>query len=379
LNKLKKWVKNECLPRIVFIPFIVFKIIPVPFGIFNNFSKKLNEKKSTVLCIEAGAKGWESIEFKELHQSACEYIDTDSVHKVVIQRDDCYVSQIKKAIIELHPTHYLYDPRTGNQKWYVGIWQSFKVAWLLHIYGVVPIVLLTDLAFRNWRAQSAVVTSKRGTVIACIAHREISPIFPHRRLLAPSTMPLSMKTMGYLDDLYDRRPKDFTGLNKAVFTGSLYEPRTTILKNIANELESRGCELDFKGRKMGSSRMSDDEYWKILSHSAIIITTADQLESNHSDWTWIMHLLYRYLEVLAAGALLIAPEVPGIRRYFIPGEHFIPFTSTTDAAEQIEYYLSHNEERERIAQQGRAQAKALVKARTFWMIVDSSLGKDSIT
>jgi len=376
LNKLKEWVKNQCLPRIVFIPYFIFKIIPVPFGYIK---KNKVDKKDTILCVEAGVKGWESIEFKELYQSACEYIGKDSVHKVMIQSDDCYTSQLKTAIRELQPTHYLYDPRTGNQKWYIGMWQSYKVAWLLHIYGVVPVVLLTDLAFRTWRAQSAIVTAKYGIVISCIAPRKVSSIFPHSRLVGPSLMPLSVNTMSYLDALFEKRPTHFRPLKTAVFTGSLYEPRTTILKKIAAELDNYGCSLDFKGRKMGGARMSDDEYWKILSHSPIIITTADQLESKDSDWTWIMHLLYRYLEVLAAGALLIAPEVPGIRRYFIPGQHFIPFTSAADAAKKIDFYLSHHNEREMIAKQGREQAKALVAARTFWMNVDSGLGKNSLT
>ena len=377
LKNLKSWFKNQCIPRVVYIPFFIFKIFPIPFGVLNKSHKKLESNSSTSLCLEAGIHGWESIEFKELYQSACEYLGGDSVDKVIINRDTCYVTQIKKAILELQPTHYFYDPRTGSQKWYVGVWQAYRIAWLFHINGIIPVVLLTDLAIRSWRAQSGIVTAKRGCVISFVSSREVAPIFPHRRLISPSLMPLSEKTIEFLSDLFSQRPADPS--RKAIFTGSLYEPRTKILNEIKNKLSKDGYCLDIKGREMGGVRVSDLDYWKNLSHSLIVVTTADQLNSKNADWCCIQHMIYRYLEVIASGSLLIAPDVPGLRRYFLADEHFVSFTTSEDAAQKIRYYLDNEDDRSRIAKQGKERAQALVAARTFWLAIDVCLQSDSLT
>lgn len=377
MKKLLKWNKNCLLPRIVFIPFWIMRIVPIPFGVFGKKGAEQTKALPSVLCIEAGVRGWDSIEFKELYSSACEYLGNDRVHKVQIRKDESYLNQVKMALKGVRSSHYLYDPRTGSQKWYIGLWQAFNIAFLLHLHGVIPIVLLADLAVRTWRAQSAIVTAKRGTVIAFVSAKEISPIFPHRRLVAPSLMPLSETTMAFLDALFEKRPQ--SPPRKALFAGSLYEPRTTILREIADNLGSRGFSLEIRGRQMGSPRFPDLDYWSMLSHELIIVTTADQVDESAKDWKWIKQMIYRYLEVMASGALLVAPEVPGVRRYFVPGEHFVSFTSPAHASEVIEYFLINEAERAAIAQKGRARAKALVAARSFWVGVDIGLGKDSLT
>lgn len=376
-KNLKIWFKNQCIPRVVYIPFFIFKIFPIPFGLLNKYHKKLESNKSTSLCLEAGIKGWESIEFKELYKSACEYLGDNSVYKVIINRDTCYVTQIKKAILEFKPSHYLYDPRTGTQKWYLGLWQAYRIAWLFHINGIVPVVLLTDLSIRSCRAQSGIVTAKRGCVISFVSSREVAPIFPHRRLISPSLMPLSEKTIEFLSELFNQRPS--VPARKAIFRGSLYEPRTEILNEIKNKLSKSGYFLDIKGRENGGRRVSDLDYWKSLSHSLIVVTTADQNNRKNHDWCHIKQMIYRYLEVLASGSLLIAPDVPGLSRYFLAGKHFVSFTTTEDAAKKIRYYLDNEDDRSRIAKQGYERAHALVTARTFWLAIDVCLQTDSLT
>ena len=376
MNKCYTWFKDCVLPRIVFLPYWMMRIIPLPFGLFRKDRWKRKEIISSVLCIEAGERGWDSIEFKEFYMSACEYLACDRVHKVQIGKDASYLRQVRMALEDARPSHYLYDTRTGSHKWYMGLWQAFNIAFLFHLHGVIPIVLLAHLSARTWRAQSAIVTAKRGTVMVWASAKEVSPIFPHRRLVGPCLMPLSEKTMAFLDKLFERRPKN--PHRKALFVGSLYEPRTTTLREIAEELESRGFTLQIKGRELGSPRFADLDYWSTLSHELIIVTTADQEYSNN-DWKWIKYMVYRYIEVMASGALLVAPEVPGIRRYFVPGEHFVSFTSPAHASEVIEYYLVNEAERAVIANKGRTRAKALVAARSFWVGVDIGLGKDALT
>ncbi len=330
------------------------------------------------LCIEAGVKGWESIEFKELYQSAGEYLPPENVHRLIVQTKNSYLKQIAD-ILRLKPiTHYLYDPRTDNSDvaLWRPLWQSFRVAMLLHKHGVVPIVLLTDLAVRSWRTQAAVISAQKGVVICFMSPRRVGQIFPHRRLLGPSLMPFSVKTMQMLNGLIEQRQKNVPPT--AIFAGSLYEPRTTKLEQIRSGLASRGFVFDIKGRSMGSARVTDEEYWSRLCYSDIVVTTADQAIQNVNDWNHIPHLIYRYLEVLASGALLVAQDVPSVRRYFTPGIHFVSFDSPDDAIDVISYFLDNKTERLLIARQGKERAEKLISSRSFWLLTDSAIGVDSM-
>ncbi|MEJ7691768.1 glycosyltransferase [Daejeonella sp.] len=329
------------------------------------------------LCIEAGINGWDSIEFKELYQSACEFLSVNKINKIIIRPGESYLSQVRNELDKFSPTHYFYDPRTGSQEKILGLWQAFRISLLLYSRSIIPIVLLTDLSVRTWRTQSAIVTAMNGIVISFMSTRLAFPIFPHRRLMGPSLMPFSENTLKLLKTLKD----NITDVppNKAVFIGSLYEPRTSQLKEISEGLEVRNLTLEIRGRVLGAKRVPDSEYWSALINSPIIVTTAGQIETADTDWAWIPQLVYRYIEAMACGTLLIAPAVPGILRYFSPGEHFASFSSTQEAIDVIEYYLQNETERSVLAERGKARANSLIVSQTFWRCVDVNLGKDSLT
>jgi hypothetical protein len=371
--------KQTLLPRLCNIPYFLVWFILRFFSVvyWLNGSRRSCEAEPH-LCIEAGPGGWESIEFKELYQSACEYIPHKNVHRLIVQPDQCYLKQIANLIKSAPITHYLYDPRTDNSE--ILLWsallQSFRVAMLLNRHGIVPIVLLTDLSVRVWRSQAAVVSARKGLVVCFMSPRLVAPIFPHHRLLGPSLMPFSMQTLKMLNGLIEQRRKN--KIPTAVFTGSLYEPRATKLEQIRSGLAFRGLVFDVKGRPMGSARLSDIKYWSILSNADIVVTTADQAIQEVTDWTHIPHLVYRYLEVLASGSLLVAQDVPSVRRYFTPGIHFVSFDTPENAIDVISYFMGNEAERLLIARQGKARADALISSRSFWTMVDTGLGQDSL-
>lgn len=361
-------IKNYLLSRLAYFPFYLAKFI-----LLFSFSKKTDHAKESnaLFCIEAGEKGWESIEFKEIYQSAVEFIGNDKVLKLTIKRDADYISQVKDFIGCNKITHYLYDPRTGSQDFFTGLKQSFYMAFLLHSYRIIPIVLLTDLSVRTWRSQSAVVSAKSGIVITFMSPQKIQPIFPHRRLVGPSLMPFSNNTLNKLKLLKEANSHQQYFVVR--FTGSLYEPRTTFLNHVNKILKNSNQELEILGRTLGSTRVTDDEYWNRLSSALIIITTADQMQQEGTDWTWIPHLVYRYLEVLAAGSLLMAPVVPCLARYFIPDIHFVSFTTAENAAEKASYYLNHPDEARKIAAAGHDKATHLIRSHLFWIQIETGL------
>ena len=378
LNMVRSWYRNYLVPRMVFIPFWIMRLLVIPFDLYRQiFTRRHSENLSTMLCIEAGVRGWNLLEYKDLYASACEYLGNTHVHKIIINKDENYLTQVKRVLDNIRPTHYFYDARTGSQKWSIGLWQAFKISFLLFKRGIIPICFLTDFSVRIWRAQCAVVTAKTGIVIYHMSPRIVHPIFPHSRQVAPTLLCISEAKMKLLNELTKKHIK--TKPATAVFIGSLYEPRTTILREIKEGLAAKGFNLVIKGRDLGTSRFSDFEYYSTIINAALVITTAEQAIQRGVDWAWLPHLVGRIFEVTACGTLLVAQEIPGIQRFLTPGKHFVSYTSPADAIDVICYYLVNEVERNKIAQRGRARIQALVSARTYWTNIDVALGKDSLT
>jgi len=369
---MRKIYRSVVLPRVVFIPYLFARITLELLDIFTFRRFKQPNRKRTRLCIESGIKGWELIEYKELFSSAIEYLGSDRVSKVAINKESSYVQQVACAVRQYKPTHYVYDARTGDQHWLQGLIQAFRISILFQWHGVVPICTLTDLPVRSWRTQVAVVSAKRGVVVSLMSPRDISSIFPHRRLVGPLTMPFSTKTLNYINTLVRYKTKSSES-QSLIFTGSLYEPRTTILNEISQGLRSHGIVLEMKGRELGSKKFSDEEYWARLVNATMVITTANQIVSNQTDWAWLPHLIYRYLEVPATGAVLVAQEVPSLERFFVPGVHYISYKNSNDAIEKIEYFWRKPEEISRIAFEGNKKARSIIESNSYWVCVDIGL------
>jgi hypothetical protein len=321
-------------------------------------------------------KGWELIEYKELIISASEYLGPESVIKVEIDKSINYIGQIKKAIKKNKPTHYVYDARTGSQNWFKGLFQAFRISIIFQINGIVPICILTDLPVRTWRNQCGVVSAKRGLVVSLMSPKDIHSIFPHRRIIGPLNMPFSKKTATFLKNLINSK-KETTSPN-IIFTGSLYEPRTTTLNSINVELKKRGYEIEMKGRELGTTKFTDEDYWSRLVEASIVITTSSQISSKETDWTHLPHLIYRYIEVPASGTLLIAPSVPSIERFFRPNVHFVSFDSIHEAVEKIEFYLNNKDARNEIIKNGFEKAHSIINSNLYWISIDIALGKYSL-
>jgi hypothetical protein len=64
----------------------------------------------------------------------------------------------------------------------------------------------------------------------------------------------------------------------------------------------------------------------------------------------------RFLQILLAGALLLCPDTPLVRRYLTPGQEVVTFSSLDELAAHGRFYLEHDEERLAIAYRGFAKA-----------------------
>ena len=65
----------------------------------------------------------------------------------------------------------------------------------------------------------------------------------------------------------------------------------------------------------------------------------------------------RIYETLGRGGFLLHPRVKGLDEEFTPFKHYVPYRKNKDLKEVIDYYLTHDEERERIQKAGFEQSK----------------------
>ncbi len=339
------------------------------------FKGVVAKNKQTLLAIESGIKGWELLEYKELLASAEEYVGTDRVYKIAIDRSQNYLDQVFSHTTQATPTHYVYDPRTGSQS-LRGLWEAFCLSIIFTWKDITPIAILTDLPVRLWRAQCSMVTACDGVIVTLMSPKTVSPICPHRRFIGPTPMAFSCRTLDYLNRLISNKSNDLNP--EAVFTGSLYEPRTSILNQIQQSLQAKDKKLHILGRELGTAKLPDEEYWKRLVNAAIVVMTADQIPGSAHDWAHKPHLVYRYLEATACGGMLVAQHIDGIARYFEPGEHFIAYRTPEEAAELICKYLDEPHERLKIAEAGKVRAHQIINAKMYWRTLDTCLGSKSL-
>ena len=66
----------------------------------------------------------------------------------------------------------------------------------------------------------------------------------------------------------------------------------------------------------------------------------------------------RLFESAGLGVFQLVDDRPGVHEWFEDGEHLVTFSDIKDLQEKVRYYLTHDEERERIAAAGRAHVLA---------------------
>lgn len=333
--------------------------------------KPRNKSRTSLLVVESGKVGWTLIEYEELLSSAIEYLGSSKVLGITISERQYYLREVR-ALLRIQPvTHYVYDPRTGSQGWINGLIEAFNLTVLFAWHRVIPIARLSDFPKRRWRIQCSIITSSTGICATLMAPTQMKSLFPHRRLIGPMMMALSNTKVLSLTQIKSTWP--INEIPRAVFTGALYEPRSSFLGAVQEGLRLKGLDLELKTRVLGSERDSNIMYWERLLGADIVITTADQSIEPGKELIDIPHLVYRYSEVLAAGAMLVAPLVPGIEKYFRPGVDFITYTDSIEAVNHIEYYLRSETERKVVALSGSTRLRELTQSHSYWRTIDFAL------
>lgn len=362
--------RDILLPRTTWPMFWAYWVLLLPSRVL----PRRPRAAAVTLAIESGRIGWTHVFYEELLQSADEYLGGAPIVRVEIDRDRPYLPQFRAAVSEGPMTHLILDPRTGSQTWGRALVDLLVMAWMLTRRGIVPIVVLTDASFRRHRLQAAVLTAFRGVVVTFMSADLIAPLFPHRRIIGPLPMPVSVRRLEWLEQVRAGVPEPERASVR--FIGSVYPPRAQFLERLSEVLASRGIELRINADKYGTS---NDDYWTILATSDVIITTTLQgMPRPYMDWIWHQQLVFRFSEALSAGAVLVSPAVAGGDRFFRPLVDFVPFTSVSEAAGALESLVTGGELLRRIQAAGHETAARLDRDHAFWRDIDGALGADRI-
>jgi hypothetical protein len=326
----------------------------------------------TTVCIESGVIGFTLIDVQEVERTAVEHYGRDRVARVIVGHRNRYLRNAGKALSRTRPRFYWVDPRSGSQHFIRGPLQSAGLAILLAWHDITPIVWLTDVPHRRWRLQAEILSSGSGVAFILENPSSSSVQLAHRNFLGPTPMPISAITLKMLEGLASGESADrAVSQPTAVFVGSLYEPRTTTLGIIREELSRRGHRLEVQARALGGARISDSEYWSRLATAAVVFTTAAQVTAPRGiDTTDSPHLVYRYTEALAAGAALVAPRVPHSEHVFAPGIHYAAYETEEEAVELLDSLLRDAGRREAMGRAGRKRVEELSSSSSVWLLAE---------
>lgn len=362
----KRIWRDRLLPRAIIPLFWVYWLALVPARLLGRKARRQNRSRPPVVAIESGIVGWTHVYFEELWGSAADYFGSENLRRQIIDRDLPYWPQFRVNQQRDTPTLVILDVRTPGQTWAKALIESFQVSWFLTRHGVTPIVVLTDAYFRRHRWQSAVLTAFHGGVVTFTSNSIVGRIFPHRRIRGPLFMPISQERISQLREhkrryIEQRQPDDPLVIQ---FIGSMYPPRDEFLKVVQARLRDQGIELRINGNK---SSTSNDEYWRALVESDIIVTTTLQGPTrNFMDWIWVRQAVFRYAETMAAGTTLVAQCVDGGFPYFTDGHDYLEFEGVDQAVDSVSKLVHDPEFRTQIAAQGHATESSYVGNSQFW-------------
>jgi spore maturation protein CgeB len=130
---------------------------------------------------------------------------------------------------------------------------------------------------------------------------------------------------------------------QATFIGTANRDR----RELVARLYSRGVEVACFGYGWPAGPLSSDEIPRIMRESEISINFAASKGENQ--------IKARTFEVPGAGGFLLTGPAQGLERFFAPGVEIAVYQSFDDLVDRIQFYLSHPDERDRLARAGHAR------------------------
>ncbi|MBF89295.1 MAG: hypothetical protein CMG75_06465 [Candidatus Marinimicrobia bacterium] len=156
----------------------------------------------------------------------------------------------------------------------------------------------------------------------------------------------------YPEEIFFPRKKDI----EVVFLGQITSYRSN-RRDYIFHLMKNNIPGVFSGFER-ESQPSYQEYQEILGRAKIGL--------NFSESSLGHQIKGRMFETMLSGALFLESKNPLTSIYFIEGIDYISFDSKDDLIDKIRYYLSHDEEREEIASNGRNKILTQYSGEIIW-------------
>lgn len=124
------------------------------------------------------------------------------------------------------------------------------------------------------------------------------------------------------------------------FIGSAHGDRMALVAQLA----AHGIEVTCFGYGWPAGPVASEDVPRIMRESVISINFANSKGENQ--------IKARTFEVAGAGGFLLTNPAQGLERFYVPGSEIAIYQDFDDLVSKIRYYLSHPDERDRVAQAG---------------------------
>lgn len=127
-----------------------------------------------------------------------------------------------------------------------------------------------------------------------------------------------------------------------IFVGQVYGRRERIIA----ALKKKHLNLTVFGHGSKGGRLTFRELVCYLNRAKICINFSEASEGNQ------LQFKARIFEAIGCGTLMLTEYLPGIEKYYMPGEEIDTWRSEKELIDKIDYYLTHDDKRKNIETKG---------------------------
>jgi len=300
----------------------------------------------------------------DIAESLPEYCGAGNVTILEVLKYDNIVYAIEESLKSDDFSHIILDTRVmlainGFVNVVKSLYNCCSIARLIYEHNAVFLCGMTDLQ-PGYKLHAELLTSYGGLAIGWSDRGSGFFKFRHKRFVGPLFAPKSQKTIKKLmNSSLDGIPK-----SDVAIVGGNYEPRKSLSDKLIVWLESNKISHYLNTRK----DLEAFSYLNVFRNSKISFNTnwvAGRLDK--------YHFVGRNFEIALAGSLLLTQKCYGLDLYLEEGKDYIAFGDFDELTKKIDYYLSHEKERSRIAKSGQQKVLVLFNTNFVWNEINKGL------
>jgi glycosyltransferase involved in cell wall biosynthesis len=326
-------------------------------------NKKNDKKEFKVLFVvrDWGVRTTLNIDIAE---SLPEYCGAGNVTILEVLKYDNIVYAIEESLKSDDFSHIILDTRVmlainGFVNVVKSLYNCCSIARLSYEHNAVCLCGMTDLQ-PGYKLHAELLTSYGGLAIGWSDKSSGFFKFRHKRFVGPLFTPKSQKTIKKLmNSSLDGIPK-----SDVAIVGGDYEPRKSLVEKLDVWMKNNSILHYISTQKS----LEPITYLNIFRNSKISFNT-----------NWVVgrkdkyHFVGRNFEIALTGSLLLTQKCYGLDLYLEEGNDYIAFDDFDDLTKKIDYYLSHEKQRLKIAKSGQQKVLELFNTNFVWNEINKAL------